>query len=167
MKNLFNIAAVSVLMLSVLATANAQKLYYKSGTFAVISATKNTIYPGVMGSLPTQNWQMTLKLKRHQEISFDSAWVDGFRVAVFVGPTDGNTPIRWRKGRTFQLTMSVVAFPPGDTPVSDGAPEWTVSEKAAPPVKHTGELLFRYGWNGKWYYFSGKNFRKSTDVYAP
>lgn len=142
------------------------QLFTRSGTFTVQEATVITQFPGVQGSPVVETWTLTLKFKRSTAFLVDSAWAGGKADKVFLDRVDGAA---WTgtaaKGDELRLTLHLYTstVEPG-TPGFEGV---SGSPASLPPMKHQGQLLFRYGFSDLKYCFSQRTITRQKPVYAP
>lgn len=143
------------------------QLYYTSGTFKVVSAVENKFYPGMPGSPINRTVVITLVMKRKTKLQMDSFWYDGYTDKVFLTNSKHQTLTdEANKGDTVYVTCSI--FIPTQNPnFPPETSEQTGSKTGKTKLKHTGKLLFRYGFEKPQYYFSIKNIKQGTAVYAP
>lgn len=154
-----------LLILPIIAV-NAQ-LYYVSGTFKVIETSTYTQYPGVQGSPINTNSTIKIVFKRSTSFVADSFWHNGFVSNILIRNTKGESfSGSAKKGDTLILFMNY--FQPTENP--NFPPEMqnnNGSKKEKTRVKHSGQLLFRYGFEKPQYFFSVKTLKKAENIYAP
>lgn len=162
---LFSLLFSFLLLLSLPSLSKAQ-VYYTSGTFRVIAAETSSIFPGVPGANIQHIAVVTLVFKRNTDFKCDSFWTNGYVSNASVRDTKGNKfSGKAHKGDTLALVFNYLE----PTANNNLPPELqsTGSKKENPKVKHTGKLLFRYGFDKLQYYFSIRELKKGENIYAP
>jgi hypothetical protein len=165
MKIRFHFLILAGLLLVASVPAQAQ-LYYKSGTFDVLKAEHNTLFPGVQGAPIVDNYTLTLRFKRNTTFMVDSAWAKGRADKLEIAYANGNAFTgRVRTGDVLIIRLRI--YTATAEPGTPGFEHYTGSPTTEPPRKHRGQLLFRYGFVDLRYGFSVMNIIQRESVYAP
>lgn len=159
-------AVITAIILGSLFKINAQ-LYYVSGTFRVISSETYSIYPGVAGANIQHNTTIKIVFKRNTDFKSDSFWMNGYVSNTIIKDNKGNDFTgNAKKGDTLILICNYQE----PTQNNNLPPELQTnkgSKEEKPRVKHSGKLLFRYGFEKPQYFFSIRTITKKDGVYAP
>lgn len=154
-----------LLFLSLPSMGKAQ-VFYTSGTFRIIDAESSSIFPGIPGANIQHITLAKIVFKKNTEFKCDSFWMNGYVATVSIRDTKGNKfSGKANRGDTLALVFNYL-----EPTVNNSLPpelQSAGSKKESPKVKHTGKLLFRYGFEKSQYYFSIKNIKKGENVYAP
>lgn len=167
MKTQKYITAVLLMMTVFISQSACGQVYYKSGTFKVLNASKRQLFPGVQGSPITTQVRFTMVLKTCARLKMDSFWMDGVADKVEIRYANGTAydgkPLQ---GDTLTVICSYYTVPEPD-PGINRQPIMSGSPASKPPVAHKGQMLFRYTLNNKAYYYSITDIKKGENVYAP
>ncbi|MFN7300093.1 MAG: hypothetical protein ACOVSS_08245 [Bacteroidia bacterium] len=145
--------------------AEAQ-LYYTSGTFRVVSATRQTLYPGVQGAPISDNYIIDIVFKRSTAFMADTGWVEGRADRLELAYTDGR-PFTGTVKKGERLRIILRLYTPTADASQPGFDPGPGSPQRPPFLSHRGKLLFRYGFSDLRYGFSIMQVVKKESVYAP
>jgi hypothetical protein len=149
-----------------LAQSALAQLYYASGTFRVVSATRQTLFPGVQGAPISDNYTIDIVFKRNTAFMADTGWVEGRADRLELAYSDGR-PFSGVAKKGDRLRIILRLYTPTADASQPGFDPGPGSPQRPPFLAHRGKLLFRYGFTDLRYAFSVRQIVKKESIYAP